>query len=135
MSFRFLEHTADARVECVGRTFAELLESAAAGLYAITLLERRDGVADERIVRAAGGSREETLIRWLQELNFLLDTDYFVGTAFHFRKTSERDVEAVASGYLCAPEERAEEVKSATYQQLTVRETNEGFMAQVTFDL
>lgn len=135
MSFRFLEHTADARVECVGRTFAELLESAAAGLYAIALLERRDGVSDERHVRAAGDSREETLIRWLQELNFLLDTDYFVATVFHFTKASEWDVEVVASGYLCAPEERAEEVKSATYQQLAVCETKEGLIARVTLDL
>ena len=135
MSFRFLEHTADVRVECVGRTFAELLESAAAGLYAIALLERRDDVSDERHVRAAGDSREETLIRWLQELNFLLDTDHFVATFFHFATVSERDVEAVASGYLCAPEERAEEVKSATYQQLAVRETGEGFVTQITFDL
>ena len=135
MSFRFLEHTADARVECVGRTFAELLESAAAGLYAITLLNRRDEASDERLVRAIGNSREETLIRWLQELNYLLDIEHFVATRFRFAGAVERDVEAVASGYLCAPEERAEEVKSATYQQLAVRETDEGFMAQVTFDL
>ena len=135
MSFRFLEHTADARIECVGRTFAELLESAAAGLYAITLLNRRDEASDERLVRAIGNSREETLIRWLQELNYLLDIEHFVATRFRFAGAVERDVEAVASGYLCAPEERAEEVKSATYQQLAVRETDEGFMAQVTFDL
>jgi SHS2 domain-containing protein len=135
MSFRFLEHTADVRVECVGRTFTELLESAAAGLYAITLLKRRDGASDERLIRAGGGSREETLIRWLQELNFLLDTDRFVAASFHFAEAPEQGVEAVASGYLCAPEERAEEVKSATYQQLSVRESDEGFVAQVTFDL
>jgi SHS2 domain-containing protein len=135
MSFRFLEHTADARIECVGRTFAELLEGAASGLYAITLLKRRDEASDERLVRAIGNSREETLIRWLQELNYLLDVEHFVAATFRFAGAVERDVEAVASGYLCAPEERAEEVKSATYQQLTVRETDEGFMAQVTFDL
>ena len=135
MSFRFLEHTADARIECVGRTFAELLESAAAGLYAITLLNRRDEASDERLVRAIGNSREETLIRWLQELNYLLDIEHFVATRFRFAGAMEREAEAVASGYLCAPEERAEEVKSATYQQLAVRETDEGFMAQVTFDL
>ena len=135
MSFRFLEHTADARIECVGRTFAELLEGAAAGLYAITLLKRRDEASDERLVRVIGNSREETLIRWLQELNYLLDIEHFVAATFRFAGAVEREVEAVASGFLCAPEERAEEVKSATYQQLTVRETDEGLMAQVTFDL
>ena len=135
MSFRFLEHTADVRVECVGRTFAELLESATAGLYAITLTRRRDDASAKRLIGVAGANREETLIRWLQELIFLLDAEHFVATAFHFSKVSDKEAEAVASGYLCPAEERAEEVKAATYHLLAISETEEGLMARVTFDL
>ena len=135
MPFRFLEHTADARIECTGRDFAELLESAAAGLYAIAVRERLSDTSIERRIRVAGGNREDTLIRWLQELIFLLDTEQFVAAKFHFDAVSEQEIDVLAGGYTCVPEERAEEVKSATYQQLSVRETEQGLLAQVTLDL
>ncbi len=135
MPFRFLEHTADARIECTGRDFAELLESAAAGLYEIAVRERLSDTSIERRIRVVGWNREDTLIRWLQELIFLLDTEQFVAAKFHFEAVSEQEVDVLADGYKCAPEERAEEVKSATYQQLSVRETEQGLLAQVTLDL
>jgi SHS2 domain-containing protein len=135
MPFLFLEHTADARIECTGRDFAEILESASEGLYAISIRRRRTDASIERRIHVTGNSREETLIRWLQELIFLLDAEHFVAAQFHFRSASELEAEVLAEGYVCPAEERAEEVKSATYQQLSVRETKHGLAAQVTFDL
>ena len=135
MPFRFLEHTADARIECVGRDFAELLESAAEGLYAVALRKRRTDMTLDRTVHVAGADREEVLVRWLQELLFLLDTERFVAARFQFEPASEREVRAHARGYACAADERAEEVKSATYQQLCVRGTEQGLLAQFTLDL
>lgn len=135
MPFRFLEHTADARIECTGRDFAELLESATEGFYAVALRTRRAGTDAERAVCVSGDSPEDVLIRWLQELIFLLDTEHFVAARFQFTVSTEQGVSAHAFGYACAADERAEEVKSATYQQLCVRETKEGLLAQFTLDL
>ncbi len=135
MPFRFLEHTADARIECVGRDFADLLEVAAHALYAIALRDRREDARLVRAIRVEGENREETLIRWLQELIFLLETESFVAVRFEFEAVTGSGVSAAVNGYACPPDERAEEVKSATYQQLSVRDTPEGLVARITFDL
>jgi SHS2 domain-containing protein len=135
MSFSFLEHTADARVECSGRDFSELLESAAEAYYAITLRERGAGIAETRRIKAAGDGREDTLVRWLQELVYLLETERFVGVEFQFDEITDYSAIALAKGYLCDPDDRADEVKSATYQQIAVCNEETGLVARFTFDL
>lgn len=135
MSFRFLEHTADVQVECRAASFEELLEEAAHALYAIALSLVHDKRDMERTVAVAAPCREEILVRWLQELLFLLDTQGFVATGFVFQTASKGCIEALVCGYICAVEERAQEVKSATYHGLDIGETNEGLAARVIFDL
>ena len=135
MTFRFLEHTADARVECQAPSFEALLESAAQALYAITLREPRAAIEEERVIDVSGGGREDILVRWLQELVFLLEVGRFVAVTFAFDAVEAGRVRARLRGYLCTPEERAEEVKSATYHELEVIETGEGWLARVILDL
>ena len=135
MPFRFLEHTADVQAECSAATFKGLLETAAQAFYAITLREQRGHCDLHRSVSVEGAGREEVLIRWLQELIFLLDTQHFVATEFAFTDADAVRVVAELAGYVCSPEDRAEEVKSATYHDLEVIETSDGLIARVIFDL
>lgn len=135
MPFRFLEHTADVIVECRAPTFKELLATGAEALYAIALKETRPARGLERTFEMTGPGREELLVRWLQELIFLLDVERFVASGFDFDEAGEDIVRGRLRGYLCEPKERAEEVKSATYHELEVRETEDGFVARVIFDL
>jgi SHS2 domain-containing protein len=135
MPFRFLEHTADVRVECTAETFDGLLETAAQALYAITLATRRAGVDRDRTVTVTGAGYDEVFLRWLQELIFLLEADHFVATQFCFNSLPDNGVTARLSGYECDAADRGEEVKSATYHELEVRKTDEGFLARVIFDL
>lgn len=135
MGFRFLEHTADMRAECRAPTFTGVLETAAQALYALTLRETRAGRDSTCTIAVKGSSREELLVRWLQELIFLLDVDRFVATEFTFSGDDPSGVTAEVRGYICLPDERAEEVKSATYHELEVRDTDEGCVAHVIFDL
>jgi SHS2 domain-containing protein len=135
MPFRFLDHTADVQVECRAATFTALLETSADSLYAVTLRERHDRSDRERTIAVAGANREEILIRWLQELIFLLDIDHFVATQFEFEKADDQHVAVHAHGYACSREERAEEVKSATYHELVVQQNDDGFLARFILDL
>jgi SHS2 domain-containing protein len=136
MYFRFLEHTADVQVECFAETFHGLLEASARALYALALRHvRSDNNEEARSVQVTGVSYEDTLVRWLQELIYLLDVEGFVATTFTFAQDEEGTVSARLGGYRCKTEDRAEEVKSATYHEIQVRETAEGFMARVIFDL
>jgi len=135
MPFRFLEHTADVQAECTGDTFEQVLESAAQALYAVALTAARDERDVECHVAVTGQSHEEILVRWLQELIFLLDTNGFVATHFAFVDLGNDTLKATVQGYTCGAEERAEEVKSATYHELDVTEGEGGCLARVIFDL
>lgn len=135
MPFRFLEHTADVRVECTAGTFDALLEAAGEALYALALSVRREGAALEREVALCAEGYEETFLRWAQELIFLLECEHFVATRFQFDALSHTEVRAHLRGYACAAEDRAEEVKSATYHELEVAETPGGFVGRIIFDL
>lgn len=143
MTFIFLEHTADARVECRAGTFTGLLETAAAALYALALRNVRCERAVTRVIEAAGGDREEVLVSWLQELLFLLDTQCFVAVACEWQDAPAVHPAALpalrfpvrVTGYVCAPDERAEEVKAVTYHGMEVQDTQCGCMARIVFDL
>ena len=136
--YRFLEHTADVCVECRGETFAALLQSATDALYAITLSNVQSGAeayAVEKNLSLKANSRDEALVRWLQELIFLLETEGFVAGKVIFSYAEAEGVEAVVIGYQCRSDERTEEVKSATYHGLNVTQDSDGFVVQIIFDL
>ncbi len=134
---RFLDHTADVLAECEAPDFAGLLEVAARALYETALETYRGGAAPDarRMARIEGGSYEEILVRWLQELLYLLDVERFVAIRFRFDEASGARLRAVVDGYVHGPDERAVEVKAATYHGMEVRRDAEGFRARVVFDL
>lgn len=135
MGFRFLEHTADARAECWATQFDELLVAAAQALYTLALQTARAETDVRREIALSAETREEMLVRWLQELIFLLDTEQFVAREYDFLAVGPDGVRARLAGYTCAIEERQAEVKAATYHGMVVRETAEGLKCEVVFDL
>jgi len=135
MSFEFIEHTADVRVRCRGASYAELLESAARALYAVTLTERRSKTDISRHVAVTGADREDLLIRWLQELIYLLEVERFVAFRFEFHTVKPTEIRVGLGGYACTAEERADEVKAATYHGMAISEDDGGLVADILFDL
>lgn len=135
MPFRFLEHPADIRFECCGKTAQELFESAAQALYAVALRSHRYAEEISRDILLQADGWEDLLIRWLQELIYLLDTERFVATRFAFKKIHDTGLHVHASGYLCQPCEREREVKAATYHGLQLARDGDGLRAELVLDL
>lgn len=135
MPFRLLEHSADIRVECRGQTIEDLLRSAAEALYAVALRSRRNATDLTRSISLEADSPEDLLVRWLQELIFLLETERFVGAEFRFPTAHNTAVDAEACGYLCKPEERETEVKAATYHGAAIERRAGELVAHMLLDL
>lgn len=139
MPFRFLEHTADVRIECRGGTFEELLESAAQALYAVafqstqTRIEREHAVTLEFDPCSSGLG--DVLVRWLQEIIYLMEVRYFLGVLFHFDRADASGVQATLAGHTYLPDERAAEVKAATYHGLDVIAEDGAYRAEIILDL
>jgi SHS2 domain-containing protein len=149
VGYKFLEHTADVQAECRADTFTGLLEAAARALYSVALNKRHKSTKTSHELFISGASHEEVVIRWLQELVFLLETDGFVAVRFAWNGSHMEAPEGTltagpyavltvhcrAEGYFCDPDERAEEVKGATYHGLNVEKDEDGFTARIVFDL
>ncbi len=135
MAHRFLEHTADVQVECRAGAFEDLLREASGAFYEITLEHTSDDTSAARDIDILGASQEELMVRWLHEILFLLETERFVATRYVFDESDEGRVKALLEGYICSPEERAQEVKGIAYHGLRIQEEPDGVSASVIFDL
>ena len=135
MTYRFLDHTADALAECQGATLEDLLESAAHALYAVAFRATQARIDLDEVIEVAGENREEVLVRWLQELIYLMEVRYFVASVFQFERVGDTVVKARVAGYTYHPDERDAEVKAATYHEMAIKETEEGLATRILFDL
>jgi SHS2 domain-containing protein len=140
--YQFLAHTADVLVECRARTLRGIFTSAARALYEVAFgprhwlaAKKTDLPRQVRDIELRADSQEDLLIRWLQELIFLMDVERFVASKCQLACLSPTEVRAHLDGYTCAPEDRETEIKAATYHGVAIRREGKEFIAAVVFDL
>ena len=134
--FEFFEHTADIGVHAYGRTLEELFINAARALYEV---QGRFDLADRRMLKVelTATSLDELFVLWLSELLFHLSADGVCFTHFRLQFTGEQKLTVQMEGGAVDfnHSEVFEEVKAVTYHQLSVKQTADGWMATVIFDV
>ncbi len=135
-SFQIIDHTADVGILVSAPTLEGLFETAA---WAFTELITRVDALRHRVERQFNlqeDAIDTLLVSWLQELLYLLDTEDLVFGRFQVN-IQDSSLEATAWGEVFNPEIHTikTEIKAVTYHQLEVVETDEGWRAQVIFDI
>jgi SHS2 domain-containing protein len=135
-SFEFIDHTADAGIRVKAPTLEDLFETA--GLAFTELVTSADSL-DCRVKRQfklQEDDIETLLVSWLQELIYLLDTEDLVLGRFQL-KLQDFSLEATAWGDVFDPKIHTikTEIKAVTYHQLEVAKSDQGWRAQVIFDI
>lgn len=133
--FELLEHTADAGVRARGATLEELFSSAAGGLYALSLGGAWPEPREELAFSISGQTREELLVRFLEELIFLLDTRSLAAASLSVRCAEKNRLEVSGLFGRVEPADRLREVKSPTYHQLHIRRRDGVWETEIYFDL
>ncbi len=135
-SFEFIDHTADAGIRVEAPTLEDLFETA--GLAFSELVTSVDSVdcRVERRFKLEEDDMETLLVSWLQELLYLLDTEDLVFGRFQV-KLHDFSLEATAWGDVFDPgiHTMKTEIKAVTYHQLEVAKSDQGWQAQVIFDI
>ncbi|AAB89747.1 MULTISPECIES: archease [Archaeoglobus] len=137
MKYRFIDHTADIAFEVYGSNLRELFENAALAFYDAFVDTSGIGIEREVGVECEGEDVEITLYRWLNELLYLFDTEFFAA------KDVEVEVEegdgVKASGKLRGGRFSAEmvkvEPKAITLHKFRVEKTDKGYVAFVVVDI
>jgi SHS2 domain-containing protein len=135
-SFRYIDHTADVGILVTAPTLGVLFETAAFALTELITDVEGLKLKVERQIQLEENEIETLLVSWLQELLYLLDTEQLVFGRF---KVNVKDCSLNADvwGEPFNPEIHTSktEIKAVTYHQLEVIESDQGWKAQVIFDL
>jgi SHS2 domain-containing protein len=139
---RMLDHTADVGFEVAkAPTLEDLFDEAREALLMTVFEEPPERGDEERAVRLSAPDRETLLVRWINELVFLIQGEGFVPVGADVR-IREIDVGGFAfkASLTGAPLDLEGygwqgEIKSATFHGLNVTQGSEGWQAQVILDV
>ena len=130
--FREKEHTADWELEVWSPDLPGLLEEAARGMYWLMGARLEEGIRLQRNIEFYGVDNESRLVRFLQELLYLCDSQNVGFDQVEITIDGQRG-RAELSGAPLA--HLGKEIKAVTYHNLAVRETSRGLEATLVFDV
>jgi SHS2 domain-containing protein len=135
--YRFLDHTADLRIEVTADSMEGLFVEAAAALFDITVGLGTIDVREFRQVRASGDDVRELLVDWLRELLYRLSGEGMLFSRFEITDFSETGITARCGGepFVKGRHEARREIKAVTYHGLEIVRRDEKFSVSVIFDI
>ena len=132
-----IPHTADIALRIYGKDLKELFVNAAYGMFDVIadLEGLKSSVSVDINVEAP--SKEELLVYWLDELLFNFYTKGVIFFNFDVEFLSEDKLIAKVHGrHVGENKNRLKtEIKAATYHDLNINETSEGFSVDIVFDV
>jgi SHS2 domain-containing protein len=140
MSYRYLDHTADLRLEIEAPSLAELLAESVAGFTEAMIDPREVAAKEELLLKLEAESAEDLLRDFLDELLFRFETE---DRLFHHAEVTLTEkpggllFQARTWGERYNPARHGLKLllKAVTYHGLVVEEMAEGWRAQVIFDI
>ena len=137
MEFRIVEHTADIGIEVEAGSLEELFAGAAAGMFSIIVEPETVTAVISREIALHAADLGELMFTWLNELLYLLYVKALVPSRFEAKRIDGTDLEVTVWGETLdlRRHRMLEEVKAATYHQMTVSKRDHGWFARVIFDV
>jgi SHS2 domain-containing protein len=134
--FEIIDHTADIGLIIYGDTIEQVFTNAAEGMFSlITDTSKINPLIKQEIELSADGI-ESLLVDWLNELLYFLDVNHVVFGSFEILELDNNTIKAVCYGEkINGKHEIKREVKAATYHMLNLSKDENGYKAQVIFDI
>jgi SHS2 domain-containing protein len=134
--FREIDHSGDVGLEVWGATVSELLQHATRGLCALMTFSTVLRVSERRI-EVQSESREDLLVDWLSAVILAAATHGELYAAADVVVTEDVVATGVVFGEPLDPARHALrfDVKAATYHELLLEESANGYHARIIFDL
>jgi SHS2 domain-containing protein len=135
--YELLDHTADIGIIAYGMDLLETFGNAAYAMFDILTDIDKIKEKDRFDLQVSASDVEELLVTWLDELLYRYETERVIFKRFVIEDMDETSLRAVAFGEkidLLRHEVKLE-IKSVTYHQLKVEKTDDGWRAQVIFDV
>ncbi|RLI78560.1 archease [Archaeoglobales archaeon] len=137
MKYRFIDHTADIAFEVFGKNLNELFENATLAFY--DAFVHTEKLGDETVeVEVEAEDVDYLLFKWLGELLYLFDTEFFGGKTCEVEVLTEppnKTAKGRIVGGRLTPEMIKVEPKAITLHNFKVEKKNGGWYAFVVIDI
>jgi len=138
--YKFLKHTADAKFVAYGKSLEEAFSNAALAMFSIMVDTKKVEKKEVKLIKVEAEDLVGLLYRWLEELLFLLDSDFFVLSSIKklkIKHDKDYSLKAEVTGDKFEEKyERLGGVKAVTYNDMQVKKEGKGkFLVQVVLDL
>lgn len=137
---KFIDHTADIAVDITADSFEELIRESL-NAYNNSVFEKiNDQANDEVIIRLTEQSREELIVSFLNEINYMLSVKKWITKSIDNLLINNENglfiLDVKLKGCLLTNDvELKEEIKSVTYHQMEVKENSGKFFTRIVFDI
>lgn len=134
--YRFLEHTADAKMQAYGKDLPEAFSNAAVGMFSLMFEPENVKPKIKKKISVKGNDQKALLYNWLEELLFLLDSENFVLHEVKKIRIKDNKLEAEITGDTNSESYSSHgEVKAVTYNEMDIKEEPGKAVVQVVLDL
>lgn len=134
MRYRFIDHTADIAFEVYGKDIAELLENSAYAFYEAFVYTERLEKSKQKLVEVEAEEEDLLLYRWLNELLFIFETEFFAGKEVKVEVKNSK-AKGVIYGSRFTRSEVKVEPKAITMHKFGIKREKDGLIAFVVVDI
>ena len=135
--FEEIEHTADLAIRAYGQDMRELFANAAHGMFALMSEHSvEEPICEREVSLEATPTKwdyEGLLVDWLNELIYLHEVEGETYSQFAIETLSPTGLRAYVTGRPTRSKTKA--IKAATFHNLKIEETANGFVATIVFDV
>lgn len=130
----WVDHTSEVQLQVGAESLAGLAAEAGQALSLLLLRGRpAEPAGPPRTLEVDSADREALMVDWLNEILFVAEVDLWVPVEFKIEEASSTRLKASARGVTV--EDPPSNVKAATFHGLSVVEQDEGWQAEVIFDV
>ena len=145
-NYEIIEHTADMGIRVTGSDVNEIFTNAAEAMFEV-MVDSKPGlipsitvpvqIKTSQIDSSGVKPMEHLLVKWLQELLFIFETRHLVLSRFYIDEISDNNLEGAAKGLKFDTNRHKQkcQIKAVTYHQLSLEKKDDGWHAQVIFDI
>lgn len=130
-------HTADIGVRVRGKDLQELFANAAFAMFDIIADLEGLKVSTSVTIDLKAPTKEELLVAWLDELLYQFYTKSIIFSEFEIEAMTDTHIRAKVSGRAVGENRNRlkTEIKAATYSDLVITATADGYAVEIIFDV
>jgi len=138
--FKFLEHTADVKFQAFGKTLEDAFGNSALAMFTVLTDITVVGAVNTKQISVKGNDLKSLLYNFLEELLFLVDSEFFLLSEVVSVKISNMDKGYILNASVKGDTkddkyETSGDIKAITYSEMFIKEDNNGCTVQVVLDI